>query len=158
MGLRQKNFNIMGVHWKTQFLRGVHERGDLPKGGDTWTVWRYKRGLGEKRGFEGCWYPNHTLGKVGGDGEFWEMRGILVIGGGWFWNGGKGGGGDWYPFLDYDRIKWPNTVKQFFSNLATDCLSVWRFCGVGALRIKDYKSVSDKRYVISLIKLALKQN
>ena len=35
MGLRIKNFKIMGVHWKLQFLRGVHEKpiymGGLPK-------------------------------------------------------------------------------------------------------------------------------
>ena len=37
MGLRIKNFKIMGVHWKIQFLRGggVHEKpiymGGLPK-------------------------------------------------------------------------------------------------------------------------------
>ena len=41
MGLRMKNFNIMGVHWKTRFLGGVHEKliqGELPKIG---------RGLGQ---------------------------------------------------------------------------------------------------------------
>ena len=35
MELRKKNFNIMGVHWKIQFLVGAHEktiyRGELPK-------------------------------------------------------------------------------------------------------------------------------
>ena len=26
MGLRMKDFNIFGVHWKIQFLGGVHEK------------------------------------------------------------------------------------------------------------------------------------
>ena len=35
MGLRMKNLNITGVHWKIWFLEGVHEKpiymGELPK-------------------------------------------------------------------------------------------------------------------------------
>ena len=37
MGLRMKNFNIIGVQWKIQYLGGSHEkqiyRGELPKNG-----------------------------------------------------------------------------------------------------------------------------
>ena len=60
-----KNFNIMEVHWKIQFLgRGGYEKqymwGELPKKG-AWTVCRFKRGLGKKRGvmfLKRGWYPN----------------------------------------------------------------------------------------------------
>ena len=38
----------MGVHWRTRFLEGVHEkpiyRGKLPKKRGTWIVWQKKRG------------------------------------------------------------------------------------------------------------------
>ena len=48
-----KNFNILGVHRKIQFLRGFHEkpisRGDCLKGG-AWTVCKFKGGLARKRG------------------------------------------------------------------------------------------------------------
>ena len=67
MGLRIKNFNIMGVHWKIQFLEGGARKSNI--GGNclkmgAWTVWRFKRGLGEKEGgvFKGDWYPNVHYG------------------------------------------------------------------------------------------------
>ena len=48
MGLRMKNFNIMGIHWKTRFLGGVHEKpiqGELPKiGRGASTVWQKREG------------------------------------------------------------------------------------------------------------------
>ena len=48
-----KNFNIMEVHLKIQFLGSVHKKrihsGELPKKG-VWTVCRFKGGLGEKEG------------------------------------------------------------------------------------------------------------
>ena len=65
-----KNFNIMGVHWKIQFLGGgggVHEkslyRGNCLKRQGLWTVCRF---LGQKEGDffvfewegEGGLYPN----------------------------------------------------------------------------------------------------
>ena len=64
MGLRMKNFNILGIHWKTQLLGGggVHENwyrgGDcLKKGG--LDSFRFKGGgLGKK---EGGWYLMHTM-------------------------------------------------------------------------------------------------
>ena len=65
MGLRMKNFNIMGVHWKIQFSRvGFTKkpiyRGDCLRRG-AWTVFRFKEILGKKkggRGGGGGWYPN----------------------------------------------------------------------------------------------------
>ena len=52
MGLRMKNFNILGVHWKIWFLRGswkANIEGGLPKKG-AWTVCRFKGGAWEERG------------------------------------------------------------------------------------------------------------
>ena len=71
MGLRLKNIDIMGVHWKIWFLReALHENqytggGCLKRG--AWSVCRFKKGLGKKRGdgvFEGGgdWYPNAHYG------------------------------------------------------------------------------------------------
>ena len=67
-----KNFNIMGVHSKIWFLGGrevtkIKYIGDCLKRG-TWTVWRFKRGLGEKeRGgtFDGGLIHQFTLCKLG---------------------------------------------------------------------------------------------
>ena len=60
MGLSMKNFDIMGVQWKTRHLGGVHEKpiqGELPRIWDsldslprTWIVCRFKgRGAWQKR-------------------------------------------------------------------------------------------------------------
>ena len=55
MGLRMKNFNIVGVFWKIWFLGGVHKKpmykGKLPKKGE----------LDKKEGvvfLREDWYPN----------------------------------------------------------------------------------------------------
>ena len=77
MGLRMKNFNIMGVHWKIQFLSGG---GGVTKNqyiyigfaweGGAWTVCRFKGGSCWKRGggvFEGrVDTPMHTIREGGG--------------------------------------------------------------------------------------------
>ena len=61
----------MGVHWKIQFLEGVHKkpiywggncliRGGGAGGGGAWTVCRFKGGLAKKEGggvFEGGLIP-----------------------------------------------------------------------------------------------------
>ena len=71
-GLRIKKFNIMGFHWKIQFLGEVHEKTIYKRdclkragGGGAVTVFKFKRGLGKKEGgvFDGGWYPNviHSL-------------------------------------------------------------------------------------------------
>ena len=58
MELRMKNFNIMGVHRKIQFLGGGVMKNQytggnyLKRGGGPWTVFRLKGGLPKKRG--GC--------------------------------------------------------------------------------------------------------
>ena len=65
MGLRMKNYNIMGVHWKIWFLVGFTKNqyiaGNLLERG-AWTVCRFKGGLEKKRRVvflrEGCWYSN----------------------------------------------------------------------------------------------------
>ena len=48
MGLRMKNFDIMGVHWKIRLLRGVHKKtiqGELPRiWEEAWTDCRFKGG------------------------------------------------------------------------------------------------------------------
>ena len=54
MGLRMKNFNIMGVHWKIQFLSGG--------GGVTKNQYIYREDLPEK----------------GGLGQFADLRGGLA--------------------------------------------------------------------------------
>ena len=52
------NINIMGIHWKIRFLRGVQEkpiyRGELPKKGvlDSFDRFNKGGGLAKKRG----WY------------------------------------------------------------------------------------------------------
>ena len=66
MWLRMKDFYIFGVHWKIQFLGGVHEkpiyRGDCLKrvGLDSlqiqWGSWQEREGV-FLRG-RGGWYPN----------------------------------------------------------------------------------------------------
>ena len=65
MGVKDKKFNIMGVHWRIQFLGGVHKyMGNCLKRG-AWTVCRFKRGLGKKKGVvfvcEGVDTPMHTI-------------------------------------------------------------------------------------------------
>ena len=76
MGLRMKNFNIMGVHWKirysgmgvtkNQYIGGTALKG----GGGAWTVRRFKGGLPKKRGWsfwgggtkpKYIYCPNQTL-------------------------------------------------------------------------------------------------
>ena len=64
MGLRMKNFNILGIHCNIWLLGGggVHEnqyRGEdcLKRG--AWTVCRFKGGLGKKEG--GLDTPVHTM-------------------------------------------------------------------------------------------------
>ena len=64
MGLRMKNVNILGVHWKNQLLGGLmtHQyRGGLPKKG-AWTVCQFKGCLERKTEVvllrRGGWYPN----------------------------------------------------------------------------------------------------
>ena len=68
MGLRTKNYNIMGVHWKIWFLVGFMKNqyiaGNLLERG-AWTVCRFKGGL-EKRGGWCFWgrgvdTPMHTM-------------------------------------------------------------------------------------------------
>ena len=36
MALKMKNFNILGVHWKSWLLEGVHEGVVLLRGGEGW--------------------------------------------------------------------------------------------------------------------------
>ena len=55
MGLTMKNFNVLGVHWKTQFLGGgslknQYRRRGLPKRGGAWTVCRFMGGLARMKG------------------------------------------------------------------------------------------------------------
>ena len=64
MGLRMKNFNIMGVPWKIRFLKGGSWKASMPKKVGAWTVCRFKRWLGKKRGW--CFWggfdtPIHTM-------------------------------------------------------------------------------------------------
>ena len=75
MELRMKNFNIMGVHWKIQFLWGGGGgggggykkpiyRGDLPEKEGAWTVCRFKGDLAEIEGvvfLRGGLIPQCTL-------------------------------------------------------------------------------------------------
>ena len=60
MGLKMKNFNIMGVHWKSQFL-GMEGGG----GGGGFAEKQYiGRGLGEREGvvlLRGVDIPMHTM-------------------------------------------------------------------------------------------------
>ena len=66
MGLRMVNFNILEVHWKIWFLGGRFTKNQYirgwPKKRGSWTVYRYKGGLGKKEGgggvIEGGWYAN----------------------------------------------------------------------------------------------------
>ena len=61
MGLRMKNFNIVGIQWKIPFMGGGGVgQGDLDslqiydgawQKGDEWCFW----------GGEGIWYPMHTM-------------------------------------------------------------------------------------------------
>ena len=63
MGLRMKNFNILGIPWKIQLLGGSSQKtnieGGLPKKGglgqfgDLGGAWQEGGGV-----FEGGWYPN----------------------------------------------------------------------------------------------------
>ena len=56
MGLRLKNVNIMGGLLKNPIFRvgeltkNQYIRENCPKRGATWTVCRFKKGLGEKKG------------------------------------------------------------------------------------------------------------
>ena len=57
MGLRMKNFNILGVRWKVRLLEGRRgsrktkiEGGNSVKGGDAWTVYQFNGGLSKKEG------------------------------------------------------------------------------------------------------------
>ena len=73
MGLRMKNFNIMGVHWKIQFLSGgggSHKkpiyiyREDLPEKGGLGQFADLRGGLAEKEGvvfLRGGLIPQCTL-------------------------------------------------------------------------------------------------
>ena len=65
MGLRIKNFNILGVHWIIQLIGGEFTKNWYRGGGGgAWTVFRFKWGLGKKeRGgvFEGGDTPMHTM-------------------------------------------------------------------------------------------------
>ena len=98
MGIRKRNFNIIGVHWKIELLGGSRKnniyRGESPKKGGLGEFTDLRGGLAKKRGIvflRGLGTPMHTMGKVGGWGN-------LVIGG-WFWNGWG-----WYSFMDYGPI------------------------------------------------------
>ena len=67
MGLGVKNFDIMGAHWKTRLLGGVHEKpiqGELPRIWEgAWTVCRFKgRGAWQKK--ERWWFSNKTKIKL----------------------------------------------------------------------------------------------
>ena len=66
MGLKMKNFNILGIDWKIRLLRGEFTKNwyrgwGLPKRG-AWTVCRFIGGSWQEKGggvFEGGgWYPN----------------------------------------------------------------------------------------------------
>ena len=67
MGINDRNFNIMRVHWKIQVLGGggahkktyIYRWDCLKKGGGAWTVCRFKRGLGKRRG--GVETPMHGI-------------------------------------------------------------------------------------------------
>ena len=70
MGLRMKNFNILGIHKKIwllggEFMKNWYRRGDcLKRRGGAWTVCRFKGGLGKKEGggvFEEGLIPRCTL-------------------------------------------------------------------------------------------------
>ena len=92
MGLRMKNFNILGVHWKIWFLRGswkANIEGGLPKKG-AWTVCRFKGGgAWEERGdgvntqsswiirtISGCLVLLELFADLRGEGGgAWEERG-----------------------------------------------------------------------------------
>ena len=80
MGLRMKDFNILGVHWKIQLLGGSSWKTDKG-GGDclkrgAWTVCKFKGGgTWQERGggiFKGGWYPNaHYRGR--GRKNYWVL-------------------------------------------------------------------------------------
>ena len=64
MGLRMKNFNILGVHWKIWLSGGgswkTNMEGGLPKKGGL-DILQIQEGLGKKGGgmfLIGVWYPN----------------------------------------------------------------------------------------------------
>ena len=69
MGLRMKNFDILGVHWKIQLLGGSSQKTDI-EGGTAYKVGLGKLadlrgGLARKRGVvflrEGVDIPMHTM-------------------------------------------------------------------------------------------------
>ena len=68
--LTMKNFNIIGVHWKIQFLGGgggvmknQYRGGSYLKRG-AWTICRFKGAWQEREVgvFDGGWYPNAHYG------------------------------------------------------------------------------------------------
>ena len=73
MVLSMKKINILRVHWKIQDLRGggfaknqYRGVGLTKRGGEPWTVSRFKRGTWQERGggvLEGGWVhtPMHTM-------------------------------------------------------------------------------------------------
>ena len=78
MGLRMKNFNILGVHWTIWFLGGwftKNQGGGLPKKGD-WTVCRFRGCLAREEGvvfLRGAHTPMCTmeLGALPQEEYFW---------------------------------------------------------------------------------------
>ena len=74
MGLKIKNYNILGVQWKIWLLEGGFKKNQCIWGtiniqlyNMDWTVFRCKGGLGKKDGvggvFEGGLIPQYTLWK-----------------------------------------------------------------------------------------------
>ena len=67
MGLRMKNFNILGVHWKIWLLGGEFKKNryrgrDCQKRG-LGQFADLRRGLAEKRGGGEGWYPDADYGR-----------------------------------------------------------------------------------------------
>ena len=68
-----KNFNILGVHWKIQFLEGGSRKTNIEGGNclkrGAWAVCQFKGELGKKEegcfwGGRGSWYPNANYEKL----------------------------------------------------------------------------------------------
>ena len=83
MGLQTKNFNILGVDWKSE-NQSTNLKGGLPKK-RAWTVCRFKGRARQERGGHafagGTWYPNAHYGysKRSSTELFWLIFHLLTF-------------------------------------------------------------------------------
>ena len=77
MVLRMKNFNILGVHWKIQFLEGGSRKTNIEGGNclkrGAWAVCQFKGELGKKEGGGGVFE-----GEGGVDTPMLTMKSLLI--------------------------------------------------------------------------------